>query len=307
MDRYKTYHPAKRRQAPAPKRRLRFALAVLLVIAVAAFGFLRVLGNRKISSLSIISEVISHQVPPKTITPLVLSVTQQTTMADKINTAIRACPDMDIGVAVQDLNDRKTYTYGLTEPFIAASVGKLVTATMYLHGTETDQYSLSKKLSFGTAAYELQQMIVVSDNQAWDDLARVLTHKGMSSYMRQMGVADYDPADNTLAPGDIALLLGKLYHGELLNQTDTKLLLSYMKKADYTAYIPASVPAGTTVYHKAGWLAERVNDAAIIDNGKHPYALVIFTKMESGGTYDAAEGHQLYAAITDATLQAFTQ
>lgn len=137
---------------------------------------------------------------------------------------------MDIGVAVQDINDRRTYTYGLEQPFIAASVGKLITATMYLHGAETGKYSLNKKLSFGTAAYELQRMILVSDNRAWDDLARVLTHRGMLKYMQDMGIADYDADDNTLEPRDIAVLLGRLYRGELLNKANTQLLLSYMKK-----------------------------------------------------------------------------
>ncbi|HET7528850.1 MAG TPA: serine hydrolase, partial [Candidatus Saccharimonadales bacterium] len=271
MDRYKTYRPQKRAGTPLPKRRLRFALAVLLIIAASFLGFIRVLGNNKIDSLPVISEVARAIDPPQEIAPLVLTADQQSAMESQINAAIKARPDMKVGVAVQDLNNRRTYIYGQTQPFIAASVTKIITAAMYLHGAETGRYSLNKKLSFGTAGYELQQMIVVSDNKAWDDLARVLTHKGMTGYMQEMGVTDYDPQQNTLSAGDVALLLGKLYKGELLNRSDTDLLLSYMKESDYSTYIPASVPTGINVYHKAGWLTERVNDAAIIDNGKHPY------------------------------------
>lgn len=307
MSRYKTYQPGRRSLTPAHKGRLRFGLIVFLIIAAVTLGLIQIFGSQKIDSLPVLSEVIPSRSSSQAIAPLVLTDAQQAAMAAQINSAIKAYPDMDIGVAVQDLNNRRTYTYGLTEPFIAASVGKLITATMYLHGAETGQYSMNRQLSLGTAANEIQQMIVFSNNQAWDDLARILTHKGMTGYMDNLGVRDYDPNQNTLAPSDISLLLGKLYRGELLNKYDTSLLLSYMKQADYATYIPASVPSGINVYHKAGWLTERVNDAAIIDNGKHPYVLVIFSKMDSDGTYNATEGHQMYAAITQATLTAFTK
>jgi hypothetical protein len=66
----------------------------------------------------------------------------------------------------------------------------------------------------------------------------------------------------------------------------------------------ASIPAGVKVYHKAGWLDDRVHDAAIIDNGKHPYVLVIFTK-DISGDYNAAIGHKIYADITKTTTQLF--
>jgi hypothetical protein len=33
--------------------------------------------------------------------------------------------------------------------------------------------------------------------------------------------------------------------------------------------------------------------------------LVIFTKMDDDGDYDSTEGHQIFAAITTATVQAF--
>ncbi|HEX5447765.1 MAG TPA: serine hydrolase [Candidatus Saccharimonadales bacterium] len=306
MNEYRAYRPNRPQVKPARGHgRLKLILA-LVVVAAITVGCFRVLGDHKISNISALSKIVSHN-QPKTITPLVLDRTRETIMASKIKDAIKAYPDMGIGVAIEDLNDRKIYTYGLTEPFIAASVGKLITATMYLQGSESGKYSLSRHLSYGTAGYELQRMIIISDNTAWDDLARVLTHRGMEAYMQALGVTDYDPSDNTLAPADIALLLGKLYKGELLNSADTQLLLSYMQQADYSTYIPASVPPRINVYHKAGWLGDRVHDAAIIDNGRHPYVLVIFSKMNSGGTYNTTEGHQLYATITTATLNAFTQ
>ncbi|HET9721830.1 MAG TPA: serine hydrolase [Candidatus Saccharimonadales bacterium] len=234
----------------------------------------------------------------------VLSVDQQSQLASEVNSIIAAHPDMDIGVSIQDLNSGKTYHYGLSDPFVAASVAKVLSATMFLHEVEAGNYSLDENLSFGTAGYELKQMIEQSDNTAWDDINTLLTHPALEAYADKIGLSNYDPDQNTLTVDDISLLLGKIYNGSLLNSAHTKLLLSYLQQADYRSYIPASIPAGVKVYHKAGWLVDRVHDAAIIDNGKHPYVLVIFTKDDSG-TYDDTEGHQIFAAITGATTKLF--
>lgn len=300
MNQYASYRPA-----PAPKKRLpgplRGAGALLVIVSLVMVG-LHLFGDNRLSLITSDRQKVSAT----TISPLVLSAIQESQMATAINSAINADRQMDIGVAIQDLNNGKLYAYGLTNPFIAASVGKLITANLYLHDVEMGKYSLSKHLSYGTAKYELQQMIEQSDNQAWEDFNTLLTHTNLKTYAASIGISNYDPHQNTLTSGDIALLLGKFYKGQLLNQGDTALLLSYMHQANETAYIVASVPPGVKVYHKAGWLDDRVNDAAVIDNGRHPYVLVIFSKQMSGN-YDSANGQQLFAAITKATLAAFAQ
>ncbi len=108
---------------------------------------------------------------------------------------------------------------------------------------------------------------------------------------------------NTINPKDIAILLQKLYGNKLINEAHTKQLLGYMKEANYTNYIPAVVPEGVTVYHKAGWLNYRVHDSAIIDDGTNSYVLVIFTKMKTG--YDSTAGLDVFHKITKASLDVF--
>lgn len=298
MNQFNSYKPAS-----PPANRFGRGLGLLVLIVALIMVGLHLFGDNRLSLL--ISD--RQKVSATTITPLVLSTTQESQMATAINSAIASDSDMDIGVAVQDLNNGHLYHYGLTEPFIAASVAKLITANLYLHDVEIGHYSLSKQLSYGSAKYELQQMIEQSDNQAWNDFNTLLTHNGLESYAASIGLTNYDPDQNTLTDTDIAQLLGKFYKGQLLNRQDTDLLLSYMQSANETDYIVASVPAGIKVYHKAGWLSDRVHDAAIIDNGKHPYVLVIFSKQQDADDYDATEGQQLFATITKATLTAFTQ
>lgn len=295
---YNTYRPAPPARPTSQSKRSSRLLFLLILTGVGLIGF-HFFGDTRWPGFTGASKKAVAVAPP------VLSVAQKNQMAGTINSVIGANPDIDIGVAITDLNDNKSYHYGLNQPFIAASVAKLITATMYLHGVEAGQFSLSDQLSYGTAHYELQQMIEQSDNTAWEDFNALLTHAGLQAYAGSIGLSNYDPDQNTLTVDDIALLLSKLYKGQLLNHTDTQMLLSYMRSANEAGYIVAAVPAGIKVYHKAGWLADRVHDAAIIDYVKHPYVLVIFTK-DNSGTYDDQAGHQIFASITAATLQAFT-
>ena len=105
---------------------------------------------------------------------------------------------------------------------------------------------------------------------------------------------------------DISSLLTKLHDVKLLNTSNTRLLLSYMKDADsdYSQYIVAAVPSGVTVYHKVGWLSDRVHDAAIITDGTHSYVLVIFTKANDGN-YNETAGEQVFHQLTQITDQTF--
>jgi beta-lactamase class A len=280
---------------------IRRLLRYLSLVVVLFFGyhFIKSVGL-PYASQKIGSSVKAAVSPPK----LVLSPAQASQMASQINSVIQNYSDMDIGVAVQDLNNGKTYHYGVSNPFVAASVSKVLTASLFLHEVETGQQTLDEPLGDGNAQYELQQMIEQSDNGAWQDLNGLLTHDALQSYAARIGLSNYDPDQNTLTVDDISLLLGKIYKGQLLNASHTQQLLNYMQDANFDSYIPASVPAGVKVYHKAGWLDDRVHDAAIIDNGKHPYVLVIFTKDDSGD-YDSDEGHQIFSAITTASTKAF--
>jgi beta-lactamase class A len=233
-----------------------------------------------------------------------ISVPQAQQLLAQVNQIITNNPSMDIGVAVQDLNSSQSFVYGEKLPFVAASISKLLTAADYLHGVQKGSYSLNQSIDGYTAKYELRQMIVQSDNDAWANFNDLLTHDGLKAYTQSIGLTNYDPNQNTLTVSDITLLLRKLYRHQLLNGSNTNLLLSYMQNANEKNYIVASIPTGVRVYHKAGWLDDRVNDAAIIDNGKHPYILVIFTK-DTSGDYNVDIGHQIYADITSATTKIF--
>lgn len=227
------------------------------------------------------------------------------TYEQTINTLIAAHTDENIAVSSIDLSDNSAKSLGDPGTFTAASTAKLITAVTLLHQIEQGRASLDSTVDGQPAGVLLQDMIVNSDNNAWDSLNNdYLSHDELKSYMSSLGLIEYDPDVNTVQPSDIARLMQKLYEGRLLNKVHTELLLSYMQQANKQEYIVANVPSGYTVYHKAGWLDGLMHDVAIISNGKKTIVLAIYT-YTSDGQGDNPTNQALFKSVTQAALQAY--
>ncbi|HSX52901.1 MAG TPA: serine hydrolase [Patescibacteria group bacterium] len=292
--RYQQYYSSVQagHQSPAPKRHAKKRWLLVLL----AVGFLiYYLGWRP----------HAHSAPTRATTKIaaVKPAITAAQMDSQIQAIIRANPDVDISASIIDINSGTSYQYGINNPFEAASVGKLITATTFLHLVETSQVSLNDQIGDSSAQNLLEQMIVNSDNDAWQALSDDIGLPAMSDFATQVGMSSYNADGNTMTSNDIALLLQKLYKGSLLNHSHTQLLLGYMNHANEADYIPSSIPAGIKVYHKAGLLDDRVHDAAIVDNGLRPYVLVIFTNGH--GTYDLTVRTQILRDITTSTTKFF--
>lgn len=210
---------------------------------------------------------------------------------------------LDMSVTIIDLQTHKRYHWGDTASYTAASIGKLITATAFLHNVELGKASLTDKVGQLDAQTQLTKLITKSDNTAWQQLNSAITKEGLESYARSLSLNTYNSVDNTMTSDDIALLLEKLASQRLLSTKHNELLLSLMQQADMRNYIVAAIPAGTDVYHKVGYLADRLHDAAIIKRGDRSYVLAIFSK--SSGAYDFYHGSRVFGEITRASLQAF--
>ena len=210
---------------------------------------------------------------------------------------------MDISVAVTDLQTGKSYHYGDSASFTAASVGKLVTVATFLHEVDNGSATLDQGVGGTTAKEEIRAMLVDSDNTAWHNMEMTVTLDAQQAYAQTIGLTSYNATDNTISSDDVAKLLTKLAEGKLFADQYAQLMLGYMQQANYRGYIVAAIPDGVTVYHKVGLLEDRVHDAAIIKKGDRSYALVIFSK--TGGAYDFSKAAPLFSSITKDTLQAF--
>lgn len=228
----------------------------------------------------------------------------QTVLASQVNQDINAS-NLEIGVSIIDLTNNQRYDYGLGDTqYLAASTTKILSASLFLHDVESGRDSLSQQLGSSTAQAEMKRMIVISDDTAWEDFNDLLGHPALLQYAQSLGMNSYDPDNNLINSDDLATLLADLYQDKLLNSQHTNLLLSYMAQADYAQYIGGVIPKGVKFYHKIGFLQDRIMDAAIINNGRHPYVLIVFTKDPSGD-YDDTAGLQVFHSITTDTLSAF--
>jgi beta-lactamase class A len=277
-------------------RFLSACLIIVLIALSAAWFYENHTSNDDTSSKSNSSvKSASSDEPIYTLDDAVLSTKIQSLLAEN--------SDLDLSVSITDLQTGKKYHWGESASYTAASIGKLVTATAYLHMVETGQASLDDQVGGFPARTQLTKMIEESDNTAWEGLNDIVTHQGLQAYATSIGMSSYTPDNNIMTSDDIALLLTKLASQKLLTSENTDFLLALMKEASMRAYIVAAIPEGTDVYHKVGYLADRLHDASIIKRGDRSYVLVIFSK--STGDYDFSRGARLYGTITNATLKAF--
>jgi beta-lactamase class A len=276
--------------------------AFVFIFGLLGFMFLTPGYNASPKTLGISAKAESSQTQPQEppLKQLDFSV-----MKSQIDTKIKAYPLMDIGVAWVDMKTGETGTHGVELPFVAASTGKLFTAIAFLHDVENKHASLTDKVGTRDAKAALEAMIVESDNAAWNDFNNsVMSHKQLAEYAQSIGFADYNPDENTISPASLAKLLNNLHQRRLLNDEHTNLLLSYMQQAKEVEYVTSIAPAGVKVFHKPGFLTDRVHDAMIIDNGDRPYVLVIFTKS-STGSYNTKSGADIFQAIARSTFDTF--
>lgn len=290
--------------AAKPASGRNFGKHFVLLFVFGAFGFLILSGFSKSASQTLgvtTQDTVEARAPePEPVTPL-----DHSQMATQINEIIAANPGMDIGVSWVDLTSGDVGNYGVQDPFVAASTAKLLTAIAYLHDVENGKNTLSEPVGSRTAQEALEAMIVDSDNEAWHDFNNsVMSHGELTEYANAIGFSGYDADDNTVTPQSLARLVGNLYKKRLLDDTHTNLLLSYMERATEVPYFKDAAPNGVTIYHKPGYLTDRIHDAAVIDDGNRPYVLVLFTKSRSGD-YNTAIGATIFESIATATLDSF--
>ena len=291
--------------APAKPKKPYKALS-FVVVAVGILGTV-VMFNHFHKSNSQAPKSESAKVATVAAKPLPPKKLDFTVMNSTISAAIQQYPLMDIGVSVIDIKTGDAENYGVQNPFEAASTAKLLTAITYLHDVEQGKDTLSQPVGTRTGQEALKAMIINSDNEAWNDFNNgLMSHAELSAYAAKIGLKNYNPDSNTITPASIALLLSDLYQEKLISHQHTQLLLSYMLQAKEVEYITDAVPAGTKVYHKPGYLGDRVNDAAIVDNGSRPYVLVIFSKSRTD-SYNTTQGAALFKQITLATLAVFSK
>lgn len=227
---------------------------------------------------------------PDSAEPVKSDTDQAAALNNSVSKVISAYPDIDIGITYSNLTTGYQLILGDSEPFVGASVTKLITAADFLNQVEKDKYKLSQTLGSGTAEYQLNQMINQSNNDSWYEFIELLSYQQIESYGQSIGLKSFKfTGDNLITASDQALFLQKLYSGELLNTAHTSLILSYMHDTNEDSLIPTALPATATFYHKYGEVIDDydkhagyyLHDSAIVEVGSQHFILAIFTKSSS--------------------------
>jgi len=209
-------------------------------------------------------------------------------------------PNLQVGVSLVNLTNNQTINAGqYNQLFKAASTAKLVAATDFLSLCQSNQASINQDMD-GMSAYNvLKGMIEVSSNTDWTDLNNYLG-SGQQAFANKIGLSTFtDYPYNTITSQDMALLLEKIYDGQLLNQQYLGILYYFMSHTDSTNLIQAALPTNAIVYHKYGLLWGYLNDAAIVIEGQTKFALVIYTNNRQGVINNYQARVNLIHQITD--------
>lgn len=176
------------------------------------------------------------------------------------------------------------------EKMEAASLIKL-----YIMGAVYEQYDSLKEAN-GSIDELLNKMITVSDNEAANELVKILGEgdeaKGMSvvnafctqynynsTAMGRLLLAGSTVNDNYTSAADCGKFLKNVYNEKFTHWED---MLNLLKSQTLTTKIPAGIPDGVVVANKTGELEDVQNDAAIVFGEKCTYVVCIMAQGVSG-------------------------
>ncbi|MEW1808069.1 serine hydrolase [Pseudarthrobacter sp. NPDC080039] len=286
--------PAPRRPVSAKARGNRRLLILALVVLLVIAGTITLAVVR--------SEPRSGAVvPTQPAVPAAPVAAAPASLKDSVDHILSEADQYRIGLALADVSGGAERTFGDQNTFTAASTAKILTAAAYYHLVEEGQASLDAPMGDYDAAFQLKAMVNDSNNDSWLLLMDAVGHSQLTAYAASIGVT-YDPEQNLLTAADMALILKKLYAGELLDKDNTAQLLGYMQDTNNEDLIPAGSRSGVDVHHKYGEVSGELHDAALLSYQGSTFALVIYTENRDGVADDgqAEVIRDLTRAVEDA-------
>lgn len=183
-----------------------------------------------------------------------------------------------VGAVVIDLSNGATATANAGQQFVSASIYKLFVAYGIYKEIDTGSISLDDIINsngtYRTVEACLNLMITISDNECGYSLGKLYGWSNLDSLIasnKYSGTVldNYDSdgnltTDKHTTASDVALLLQRLYNGELLSEDSTNSFLTLLKANELNDWLPSGLPDGTIIAHKTGALYGYVHDAGII-------------------------------------------
>ena len=208
-----------------------------------------------------------------------LGISEQSGLADLPNSTTTA-------VTMIDLSDQgnSTVNYNADAQFTSASTYKIYVAYAMIHDVETGRRNWSSLINGTTWETCLSRMIVNSDNTCPEIYLSSIGYSRFNEIVQSLGVSEqtvFEPYDMRTTAADLALVLRKLYQGELMSDENKNKLLDLMRQQVYRQGIPAGIGDNGVVYDKVGFLDSLLHDAGIVHTDHGDYVLVVMTNGES--------------------------
>ncbi|MBX3166289.1 MAG: serine hydrolase [Candidatus Eremiobacteraeota bacterium] len=153
------------------------------------------------------------------------------------------------------------------------------------------------RLAAALRAEKENQALSLSEFQALEDRsARVQTP--------EENVLVATAVDNKLSSRDLALVLEKLYRGQLLDKKWTQYCLGVLARQTFNTRLPRSLPREVKVYHKTGTIAGVVNDVGILElePGRGLVVVVLIQQVQEG---EEGAAERLIADIASVAYKAY--
>ncbi len=209
------------------------------------------------------------------------------------------------GVFAINLSTGKYVDFNGQQAFSAASMIKVPILVSFLMAVERGECSMSDELviredlitngsgflqwkPIGTkisARKAAQLMMMVSDNTATNLLIDLLggadhVNKDFHRWGLKQTKVNHLLADlegtNTTCPYDMVYLLGRVDHGELINDENRAFMYEIMAKCKNRSLLPQGLDGGAAIIHKTGTIGGMVGDAGIVTtSGGIRYAVAI--------------------------------
>lgn len=218
----------------------------------------------------------------------------------QIESYVLTC-DGDWGVFVQDMQTNEYLTLN-EKKYSGASLMKLFTMAAIYNAEDNGTLEITSAIQ-----NQLEQMITVSSNSAYNYLTKILgngnTSRGFdienehtvslgcsntshnSELVEYDGYKAYYKGNNRTSPRDCGHILALIYKGKLVSQTASEKMLNLLKAQTRTWKIPSALPEGTVVANKTGETSKVEADAAIVYSPGGDYVLcVIGNGNVDGGT-----------------------
>ena len=182
------------------------------------------------------------------------------------------------------INNKKLPSASLIKLFVMLSVYE-----------EVEQKKLSEDSSLKSS---IRKMITVSDNEAANELTKMLTKKktfsagankinrfcrdngyGKTRFLVEMGKCS---KRNVTSTKDCGWALERMYRGTAVNKKSSKKMIKLLKAQQRRGKLPAGLPKGVTVANKTGETSFAENDAAIVYSEGADYIIVVMSNNGNG-------------------------